>query len=360
MYNESKQIRVAFLCNAASWGGLEMNIARLAQWLAENGHQVVFLCPPQTAVSDFMATHLMPNLYLYPSKSRLKYFDLLTASQIGRILARHQVDSLVIGHSKDIQLGITVQTFFYNKLKLGYLQQMQVGIAKKDWLHRWMYSKLAFWVAPLPSVASVTLARTTVRPEQIRLIPLCADLAKFKDVRRKRAAARAQLGLPPDATLLTIVGRYDAGKGQIFLVEALAQLKQRGIEAEILLVGEETKGEEGTYLPMLKQRIQDLQLLAQVHFRPFMQSIELAYAASDIFVMASLEETFGMVTIEAMASALPVVGSRAGGTVDLLEEEQAGLFFEPQNSQSLGESLLKLLQNRMLCGEKSQKASVLS
>jgi glycosyltransferase involved in cell wall biosynthesis len=62
--------------------------------------------------------------------------------------------------------------------------------------------------------------------------------------------------------------------------------------------------------------------------------------------MSSKKETFGMVTVEGMASGLPIIGSNSGGTPEILEQGKYGKLFEPSNSQSLA-SVIKTQLNQM-------------
>ncbi|MEO1655369.1 MAG: glycosyltransferase family 4 protein, partial [Bacteroidota bacterium] len=99
------------------------------------------------------------------------------------------------------------------------------------------------------------------------------------------------------------------------------------------------------YLPYLKELVQKNELADRVHFRPFSKETPLAFAALDVFVMASLSEPFGMVTIEALATARPVIGTNSGGTRELLNYGQAGLLFSPKNADELKEAVKILYQD---------------
>ena len=85
---------------------------------------------------------------------------------------------------------------------------------------------------------------------------------------------------------------------------------------------------------------------------------ESIYPALDIFVLASYSETYGLVTIEAMASGLPIVATNAGGTAEIIANQETGLLFKPKNSDELADKLLKLIDNRGLAEEIAQKAQL--
>jgi glycosyltransferase involved in cell wall biosynthesis len=71
----------------------------------------------------------------------------------------------------------------------------------------------------------------------------------------------------------------------------------------------------------------------------------VAYNALDMFLMTSQSETYGMVTVEAICSGVPVIGSRDGGTVDLIDEGKTGLFFTPMNDEELSDKIIFFLSH---------------
>jgi len=79
----------------------------------------------------------------------------------------------------------------------------------------------------------------------------------------------------------------------------------------------------------------------------------LAYNASDVFVMPSLEEAFGQTALESIACGTPVVAFAAGGIVDTVRHEKTGLLAKVGNSQELSQSIARLLEDRTLWGRLS-------
>lgn len=85
------------------------------------------------------------------------------------------------------------------------------------------------------------------------------------------------------------------------------------------------------------------------------------YASADLFVAPSItakdgdQEGFGLVIIEAMASGTPVVASRSGGIVDIIEDGQNGLLAEEKASIELAEKINLVLNNQELCEKLKQE-----
>jgi glycosyltransferase involved in cell wall biosynthesis len=94
--------------------------------------------------------------------------------------------------------------------------------------------------------------------------------------------------------------------------------------------------------------VKDLALEELVHFSPFIEDTPQAFGALDVFVMASLSEPFGMVTIEAMATGLTVIGTDAGGTSEILDYGAAGMLVPPCDERALADALKKAFGNQDL------------
>ena len=69
-------------------------------------------------------------------------------------------------------------------------------------------------------------------------------------------------------------------------------------------------------------------------------------AGSDIFVLPSYSENFGMAVVEAMACGLPVVATNVGGNVEIVQDRSNGLFVQPGDSDMLASAIMELLKDR--------------
>jgi len=226
-----------------------------------------------------------------------------------------------------------------------FYKQMQIGRAKRDILHSLEYRLLAAWITPLPWLERQALELTRVPPGKIVLIPHGIELERFRKNEASRAAARAGLGLPETAFTAGVIGRLDRGKGQEFLLRAAAELKDEGRDLRVLIVGEETRNERQNYGALLRESTARLGISDIVGFYPFRGDIEKVFHALDVFVLTSLSETYGLVTIEAMASGLPVIGTDAAGTPEILRDGETGLLVKPGDPAELAVALRRVMDN---------------
>ena len=175
--------------------------------------------------------------------------------------------------------------------------------------------------------------------ERVALWPGGVDTARFHPCRRSDAM-RARLTNNNSASpLLVYVGRLSPEKD----IERIKPMLQAFPTARLALVG------DGPHRKVLERHFADL----PVYFAGFLRGEELAaaYASCDVFVMPSRTETLGLVVLEAMSSGLPVVGARAGGVPELIQDGAGSLF------DSDGEAI-DAIRSFLNCPEKRDSAGI--
>jgi glycosyltransferase involved in cell wall biosynthesis len=143
------------------------------------------------------------------------------------------------------------------------------------------------------------LVRWGVAPSKIAVIPNGLDTAALTFDPAARARARAQFGIAPDTFVIGTLGRLDPNKRIDMVIDAVAPLL--GERCLLLIVG---RGEE---MDALKAAAARAGVADRVIFAGFQADTAAMLAALDLYVMASVQETFGLAALEAMANGLPVL-----------------------------------------------------
>lgn len=153
----------------------------------------------------------------------------------------------------------------------------------------------------------------------------------------ERRTMRAALGLGDDAVAFACVGRLAQRKAIDVLLTAWHRLPATARErATLLIVGD---GEEG---PRLRTLAAELGLGARVRFLGERQDVATILHASDVFVFPSRREGLSNALLEAMSSGLPVIASRIGGNVDVVEHGAQGLLCAPDDPDELADAVARL------------------
>ncbi len=351
----SRSYSIGLLCSSGSWGGLEMNVLRLGGWLNDRGWQVVLYGQQGTRLFREAEKNGLITCHLH---STFKYGDLINARRLARYAIRDNVRRLIINYGKDLFLAVLAKRLSERYFKLIMQQHMHVGGHKKDAFHTWEYKNLDAWIAPLPMFKERLTDYTRLDPEKIHVIPFGIELDRLITNRPDRTAARESLKLPNNAYIAGIVGRLEEKKGQADLIRACHRVHQAGLKLHLAVVGDKTANDPAGFREHLDDLVEKYRLREYVHFRPHQADVSVVYSALDLFVMASHSETYGMVTIEAMASGLPVIGTAAGGTVQIIRDGENGLLVPPQDYVRLSEAIIRLMNNPGLCRDLASRAAI--
>ena len=259
----------------------------------------------------------------------------------------NNINKIVVFDNKELDMVAWCKKLFFKSLKVVYLQQMQIGINKKDLLHTFRFSAIDKWLAPLPYLKKEIGIRTKFPLNKVEIVPLCLDIEPFLKNPYSQAEARENMGIVTDKPLLGILGRISEKKGQQFLVECLENMVDKGLELELVIFGSPTVNDPEcqAYHKAMLDYIELRQLSSHIHLIPYQKDVAQFYAAIDLFIMASHSETVGMVTVEAMLSEKPIIGTNSGGTPELLENGEVGTLYEYNNHESLIEKVLLYLEN---------------
>jgi len=330
--------RIAYLCGSDSWGGLEMNQWRNARWMKARGHDVFVLGRANTELQRYCEQDGIEFLAIDKHK---KYYDFKAGRKISKLLKEREIHHLIIRDVRDMSVAASAKHFGKNSFQLHYFMEMQLGVKKKGWLHTMRYRKLTTWSCPLEWLEKQVESMTRVPTDKVIHIPSGLELAPLQ-VPLSQKEARKLLDVPEKGMLLGLAGRFDPQKGQLLLLEAIQQVPDKNVG--IVLLGSPTHNEGEDYHEAMLRFIERHNLQDRVFVRPFRKDIHVFYKAVDAFIMASRAETFGMVTIEAMACGTPVIGSNAGGTPELLQYGGLGYLFEPLSSTDLAIKITEFLE----------------
>jgi glycosyltransferase involved in cell wall biosynthesis len=145
------------------------------------------------------------------------------------------------------------------------------------------------------------------------------------------------------------VGRFVPKKGFDVLLEALARVRARGVEARLLLGG------DGPENRRLRRLAENLDLGPYVNFTGWIGDVGPFLARGDAFVLPSLDEPFGIVMLEAMAAGRPIVTSRSQGPSEVLDERTAW-FAELGDPETLAEGMAALAGHPTAARAKARRA----
>jgi D-inositol-3-phosphate glycosyltransferase len=333
--------KIGFYCSSISWGGLEMNSVRYAQALQQENFEIQVYGVEGTSFFKSSGDTGLPVQAIPRNK---KYFDFKHARSLAKIFQKDGIEVVHFRDNRDLDFLGWVKFFSSGKIKLVYHQAMQLGVPKKDILHTFRFNRIDAWVSTLDYMKNQVLMLTKFPEKKLHVIPLGTNIDSSSIHSKEKA--RELLNLPSDQFLVGVIGRLDEKKGQLEVIEALSMLKEREKNIHVVFIGDKTKNEADEYVQKLNDAIEFKHLQERVTFLPHQSAIQKLYGAFDLVIVPSWEETFGTVTIEAMASGVPVIGSNTAGTAEILGNET--FLFQPKNPESLVATLMPVLNDDTL------------
>ena len=156
-----------------------------------------------------------------------------------------------------------------------------------------------------------------------------------------RQRVRAELGLGDLFTFL-IAGRLHPEKGYEHLFEAVRLLKDRAGRPFVLLIAG-----RGPFLEPYQQRVSALGIADHVRFLGFRDDLPDLMVGSDLFVLPSVAESFGLVLAEALYLGLPVVASRVGGIPEIVDDGVDGRLVAPGDAFELAATMGAFLSGQI-------------
>jgi len=209
---------------------------------------------------------------------------------------------------------------YFDYYRMGFIRRGAEGVLKS------FYRDLAEIYAPSDSMAEVLKAEGYSK--RVRIWSRGVDRHIFRPDMRDMAWRRS-LGIADDVPVIGFVGRLVLEKGLDIVAAVGAELRERGVRHHMLVVG------DGPARDWIAER------LPGATFTGFLtgEALARAYAAFDMFLNPSITETFGNVTLEAMACGVPPVAAAATGSSSLVDDGVSGRLVEPGNIGAFADAL---------------------
>jgi D-inositol-3-phosphate glycosyltransferase len=199
-------------------------------------------------------------------------------------------------------------------------------------------------------------------PSKVIVIPPGVDTGHFYPIPADEA--RQFIGLAPDDHMILFVGRIEPLKGIATLIQAVACLRLKNLKEPVHLAiiggnSEDSNAEIDEEMLRLQNLCDELTVGKMVVFlgRRDQDTLPYYYSASEMVVMPSHYESFGMVALEAMACGTPVIASQVGGLAFLVQDGKTGFTVPAEDHEALCEKLTLLLGNESMRKQMSQNAA---
>jgi glycosyltransferase involved in cell wall biosynthesis len=347
-------IRVLRVIARLNMGGPALHVAYLSAGLARRGYETTLVAGSLARGEGSMAyVAEEPGVdvvrldalsrEIAPIRDALSILRLarLIREQRPRILHTHTAKAGTVGRLAALLAGdarpeVVVHTFHGHVLR-GYFGPVKSTAFRL--LERLLARVTTRLIAVSPQVRDDLVALGVASAEKFSVVRLGIELDERLDTAVPGADARARLGIGPERFVVGWVGRMTGVKRTDDVLEALRLLRERGIDAVLLMVG------DGPDRHHVEERASELGIVRHCLFLGYQEDVSGWYRAFDAMILPSANEGTPVVVIEALAAGCPVVATSVGGVPDVVREGIDGFLVPPRDTEALAERLARLAQD---------------
>jgi glycosyltransferase involved in cell wall biosynthesis len=182
----------------------------------------------------------------------------------------------------------------------------------------------------------------------VEVIHNSVDLDRFHPDEKARELIRDELRLEPTQPVVGIVGQLTPRKGQLELIEAVAEVVKQIPNAVLLIAGEALFNRDEEYGEALKRTASALGIDDRVRFLGPRNDVPKLMQGLDVLVINSHEEPFALTVLEGLASGIAVLATSVGGTPEMIRHRENGWLVKSRDRKDLVSGMLALLQDETL------------
>jgi N-acetyl-alpha-D-glucosaminyl L-malate synthase BshA len=337
-------MKIGIVCYP-TFGGSGVVATELGKALADNGHQVHFVTYNQPARLDFFSENLFYHEVAVSKYPLFEYppYELALASRLVDVVRFEKLDILHVHYA----IPHASAAFMAKQILMTYgiyipvvttLHGTDITLVGKD---RTYQPVVTFSINKSDGVTAVSenLRKDTLEffeiENEIRVIPNFIDLTRFslkaKDHFKKAIA-------PAGEKILIHTSNFRKVKRTMDVIQIFAKISEK-IPSKLLMVG------DGGERSDCEQLARDLGVSDNVRFLGKQDAIEEILSVSDLFLMPSQSESFGLAALEAMACKVPVVSSNAGGLPELNIDGVTGFLRDIGDVDGMAEKAIYILED---------------
>jgi len=348
-----QKLKIGITCYP-SVGGSGVVATELGKLLAEKGHEIHFI----TSSLPFRLNKVYCNITFHEVEvnqySVFKYppYDLALASKMAEVANREDLDILHVHYAIPHAICAYLAKQMVNKdLKIvTTLHGTDITVLGYD---QSLADMIRFGIESSDRVTAVSNALAQQTYELLQPKKEIETVYNFIDDRvyyKKDASyLKEEYGILEEEKVIIHVSNFRKVKRVQDVIYSFQKI-QRKVKAKLLLVG------DGPEMSFVNKLVKELGLSEKVLFLGKQDSLEDLYSISDLILLLSEKESFGLVLLEAMACGVPSIGTNAGGIPEVIKEGETGYICEVGDIDTVAFHAIHLLSNSELHESMSENA----
>jgi glycosyltransferase involved in cell wall biosynthesis len=326
-------MRILHTESSVGWGGQEIRVLDESAGLIARGHSVAIAAPEEAQITLAAPKRNIP-VFPAPIFNR----NLRALRVLREVIANYRPD-VIVTHSSTDSWVTAVATHFGRTVPVVRVRHLGAAVKPKA-TSRFIYGKVpSLVISTGTAVREMLINNLKLDPSRVVSVPSGTDTEKFSP--RDRDAARRGGPFSANDRVAGIVATLRRGKGVPILLAAATRPELKDLK--LLIVG------DGFQLEPLKQEAAALGIASRVHFTGRQDDVTRWLNMMDVFVLPSIvDEGVPQALSQAMASGLPVITTRSGAIVEILRDEETGLFVPREDPAALASAIKRVLDDSAL------------
>ena len=324
------KLSILQICTNNSWGGQELYPVILTKKLKQRGHKMAFALRRGSPIESKVKRNGLITKYVKIKGS----FDLKSIVSLVFLIKKHKIDIVHAHTSKDYYSCVIA-----SKLAGAKLVITRHLLTPLHNLTLRMVRRADAVIAVSNAVRDTMIRDGIIKSGDIRVIYNGVDTSVFHPDDKNNEAMRAKFGFKKDDFVIGNIGHMGC-KGQQELIPALKRVCDKYPNTKCLFVAEKPTVTD------LEQLAEDLGIRKNIVFEGYREDIPEIMKMLDLFVIAPKLEAFGIVLIEAMACAKPVIATHTGGIPEVVKDKLNGLLISYKDISALSDAIIYMIDNR--------------
>ena len=340
-------MRIGIVCYP-TFGGSGVLATELGKALADKGHSVHFITYQQPVRLNVFSANIYYHEVRVPTYPLFDYppYEIALASMMVDVINNYKLDLLHVHYAiPHASAAYMAKQIVQKKGKqipfITTLHGTDITLVGRDKTYE---PVVTFSINESDAITAVS---KNLREETYKSFEITKDIEviyNFVDVKRfskKPIDAFKKVIAPHKEKILVHASNFRKVKRVDDVVKIFADVRKK-IPAKLLMIG------DGPERPLMEEFIKDLGLHDDVRFVGKQEQIEEILLVSDLFLLPSEYESFGLAALEAMAARVPVISSNAGGLPEININGETGFTANVGDVATMSESAIKLLSNEEL------------
>lgn len=346
------KLKIGIVCYPTV-GGSGVIATELGKMLAEKGHEIHFI----TSNMPFRLKKMYPNIFFHQVEVNqyavFQYspYDIQLASKIAEVADREKLQIIHVHYAIPHAIcALLARQMAETDFKIvTTLHGTDITVLGQD---SSLKKAIQFGIEKSDEVTAVSNALVDETHRLITPMKPIRTVYNFIDERiyykmDANHQLKADFGIKEDEKVIIHVSNFRPVKRVKDVIESFQKITEM-IPAKLLLVG------DGPEMGKISQMVDERHLTKQVLFLGKQENLEELYAISDLLLLLSEKESFGLVALEAMACGVPCVGTNTGGIPEVIENGRTGYICEVGDIDMISTMSLKILQDDELHGQFSK------